>query len=417
MQVPKDNPPTPLTGGVGRRFSPLGHKLPSLPKVDLSPEDPAYATLMSWGWDTIQQSYDLKIPDTHRPGLERAKEQAQANRESGDGYASIIIGGEDFRVRDKGAKGGVQFIIENEWFLVMIKGAGCSWGVSVRYTSVGLWLRGYDALREWVLDWLSRVCSIASERIETRISRADWCFDFHSPSFTGEFDAALLRDHIVAHSSSKVRLTATMVGTSARDETLTIGSIKNLQLTVYDKGKEITDISGKDYFIDIWVNGLEGEWPWDGARPDDVWRLEVRMGKEFLKTRECRSPADLIEYRAELIAGALARIRLVTLEGEEQKRNRPMHPLWSMAMRHCDVDEQMPAGDFVSGRREVLMDQMAAQIAGTIRSHEVLAAGDVTEDGVEVLISKATALMQADPDHEKKAKAAQERYRYVERGK
>ena len=104
----------------------------------------------------------------------------------------------------------------------------------------------------------------------------------------------------MAHSSVKRRAEGhekTMIGRQGV-ETFTIGSKRGLQIQVYDKGLEITEVSGKEWMLDIW-HKVEAE---IDHRPKDVWRLEVRMGREFLKERNVREPEVLARLREETAA-------------------------------------------------------------------------------------------------------------------
>lgn len=398
-------PPTHLTGGVGRTKNALGQPLEALPNLVLSECPPDYARLILWGWDSIQETWNIKPDGPWRSVLERGKERAQANRQNGDGVAIIEIDGEPWRIRASGAAGGVSFVMDNGALMFFIRGAGVEWGVGVRYLAAGLWLVGWDALQvdaERIIRKMFR----APNEIDIKVTRCDWCFDFTAPGF--RLDAMAMRRDMVHHSSVKYRC----YGTSEKDETFTVGSIKNLQLTVYDKAKEITDISGKDYFIDAWAAGNDGVIPFDD-KPKDIWRLELRIGKEALKARQCRTRAEIIEKRANLIAGALARIRLTVDNGDQNKRRRPVHPLWSEALRHCDVAEQLPVGKYVTGQREALLDRMAKQMAGTLRSFEVLRVSECGDDGIGIALSHVVNILNNDPDDAKKQAAARDRYKFV----
>lgn len=100
------------------------------------------------------------------------------------------------------------------------------------------------------------------------------------------------------------------IGTSRRDETLQIGySRPNLAIQVYDKGQEITDISGKTWMYKVWER--EGYYPPEKERAKDIWRVEIRFGKDFIKNRGFLTFDDMEAHLAELLAEALITRRLV----------------------------------------------------------------------------------------------------------
>ena len=387
-----------------------------LPDIALSEPSDDYACLIAWGFDTIQEAHPYAPDGALVAKLKKAKEEAQEGRKNGLGVSMIEIGGHRFLCHATGASGGVAYRIEDDDLIYLIRSENCDWGVSVRYKAAGLWEHGWPALRERVKDFLSG--SFVRSEIDEgeRLSRADYAFDFYSPQFSAEFNLAKLRKLLVCHSSTKARWLMEVIGNSLKDETFYGGKPNSLQVTVYDKATEINEASGKVWMEEVWAQNTAGEVLYDTPKPSDIWRLEVRMGKAFLKNRNAHSVADFMKYRDELIMEALIRIRLSSPEGEECVRHRPMHPLWSLAFEHIDngKGEMLPLGRRVTGRRAALVAQAEAQIAGAVRSATILAGWKLDDDGLEIILARAKEIALTDPDAELKEKAARDRYEFVD---
>ncbi len=198
-----------------------------------------------------------------------------------------------------------------------------------------------------------------------------------------------------------------MVG--KKGETLTIGKKTGVQLQLYNKTKEISDMSGKTWMYEVWVEAMDGEWPWQD-KPTDVWRLEVRFSGNFLKDRNIRRPSEVDEHLPALITEALLNRRLTVPSGDSNPRRWPLHPLWERALREFSADKVLPIGRQVTGRREALVANATGQIAGALRAATVLAFKDYSDTGRDDLVRKALARLENDSDHHKKIVAAQARY-------
>ena len=388
------------------------------PKVFLELPTDDYARLIGWGWDTIQEAHPFAPDGALVARLEEGKRAAQEARANGEGVAQIDIHGEPFLIHATGAAGGVAYRLENDDMIFLLRSASCEWGASVRFKAAGLWEHGWQGLRERAVDFFDG----SLERKlpdEPRISRADYAFDFFSVAFSGEFDFGRLRPLLVCHSSSKARWHSEVIGTSRRDQTFTVGRPNSLQLTVYDKAAEINEISGKTWMEEVWAQTTFGEILY-ADKPEHVWRLEVRMGKGYLKERNAQPVSVFLEFWRELIEEALTRVRLSSPNSDDACiRHRPLHPLWSLAFEHIRTgrDQILPIGRRVVGRRDALLARAAAQIAGAARSAAILSAGDASPDGLQVILRRAAEIAQSDPKRGLKEDAARARYEFVDEAK
>lgn len=410
-------PPTPLTGGVGpTEAEGEAEAWRSLPAVELADPAPGYASLILQGWDSYQETWNVEIPPELVQSLEERKAEAAALDERGGQAIEISLGAELMQVSPAGSKGGVKWVLAHDDFMFLIRSPLTEWCVSVRYLAAGIWEHGLDALRARALEAIAAAGVKLRGKDWQRTSRADWAFDIWSPAFTGEMRPALA-EQVVAHSSTKNRgavgaVNASFVGRGGHLETLTIGSKGGLQVEVYDKCREITEASGKTWMIDLWER--EGYCPPD-EEFGDVWRLEVRMGGDFLKNRNIRTHEELMRCLPELLTEALMTRRLAL--GSETDSNRwrwPMHPLWTLAYRAIGADRMVPLGRYVTGARDAVHDQLVRQVAGTLRSAMVLMHGRVLPSEFDALSERVMDVLMHDPEWERKERRARERYRFVD---
>ncbi|MBR9972705.1 hypothetical protein [Magnetospirillum sulfuroxidans] len=323
------------------------------------------------------------------------------------------FGPELVQVRATGAKGGVKWVAGNDDLLFLIRSPAAGWCVSIRYLAGGLWEYGLDALRARAHQALLHAGFRAKGPDEwpVVVSRADYAFDFHSPAFGREMIPRLL-EQIVCHSSSKTRATVLpeKLSTWSRGgtlQTIDIGSKAGLQVSIYHKSLEVTEASGKTWFHELW-----------GGVVEDVWRLEIRFGGEYLRDRSLRTHADLMSELPAMIGEAVFTRRLtVPLTGDTRRRRWALHPLWTAAYLARGEAILPPLGRYVTGRRSVLLDQQARQIAGTLRSAAVLARGDFDPGAVSEMVELACRLIDDDHRHLQKVERAVERYRFVDDAK
>lgn len=389
--------PPPLTGGGGRPW-----RERTFPEAPLTDSGDDYAVQVAHGWDSLQEAYNLALPFKLEQELERAKEKAQQMDDQGRGVVTVDVAGEPFQVASHGAKGGKRFVIGNSDVLLMIGSSKSEWQISVRYIAAGLWEHGADQLRLYVFDLMMRAGFIRCDpkMVEvSRISRADYAFDYHCPAFTAEMTASM-RGNIVAHSSVKVQ----EHGTTDALQTLTLGAINSLQVQVYDKTTEIREASGKEWMREMWSRDT-------GLICDgDVWRIEVRMAKEWLRERRIRTFDQLMAAKADLIAEALYTRRLVVSEGHSNKRRRAVHPLWSRAIYEADGKAMIPLGRTTTLKREQLQEVHLRNIAGTVRALQVLHSGDLDLEETGDYLDAVQSALRSDGTNAVKVPKLKERY-------
>lgn len=405
----KTRSPLPLTGGSGPT---KGRELPNVP---LSDPDAGYR-LLAQGWDTLAETFDLVIPMHVEETLEAARLHAEALDPDGQTPHTIQFGGQECQIQSRRPKRG-RWVIFTDDFQITFRSPKMEWCVTVRYSAAGLWEYGLPELRGQVLEILLAELRPRDPKDWQRVSEAHWCFDFHAPAFSHEMRPRIL-ENVLCHSSTKkkaeTKLGAEIWGRSTYIETLTIGKGAPLEIQAYDKGKEITEASGKTWMLKIW--GRDGWRPdRDGETIKHVWRLEIRMRKDFLKERRVRNLAELEEHLDALLAEALFKRRLVTPAAGDQNRWRwPLHPLWSEAYRAtAGVCELLPLGRQITMAGDALARSLMKNAAGNIRAAAVLEIGDFDALDAERIAGEVLEILRTDPDRDHKAAKAVERYKYV----
>ncbi len=383
-------PPERLIGGVPRtnRAAPAG--------VADAPSRADYASVIGANWDTWKENLHVVVPPALIERLARAKEEAAGMNDRGGQAVTIELGAERLQVRPHGGKG-VSYILDGDDFSIEVRLQGKQHYLGVRYGAAGLW--------EWGLDRLQGRVYRMAEATGCRPAKGTWCsvsychyaVDFWSPAFTREMRPGIA-GQVVCTSKVKVGETVPVssIGAGRRVETLTVGAKGALQVQVYDKGREITEVSGKCWMLEVWAR--EGYQVPDGERPRDVWRVEVRLPKEWLRERGIRSPGDVLEHFPQLIAEALYARRLCCDNGDRNPRRWPLHPLFVSTRDAARAGRAFrPLGRRYTMRRHEISRLYLGQAAGLLLADSVLMAGDYDPEHVERLLAALREKVASDP--------------------
>lgn len=390
--------------------------LPNIPLAEIE----GYARLLAKGWDGFKETFKVDVGERLIEQLEVARREA---RDDDMEAAEVMFGGECMKLWLSGARGTL-FVLENDDFRVLIKPPKFKWCVSVEYTAAGLWEYGLDALRERAIKAVVKECpplcsyeEIADTVNWQRVSRADFAFDFYSPEFSKDMRPALL-DRIVCPSPVKKDMEGT-IGFKAHGrgiylETVTIGKKDSLQIQIYDKGKEITEASGKTWMFELWER--EGYYPPEDRKAKDVWRMEIRFGGEFLKDRGILTIEDLYDVLPALLTEAIYTRRLTVESVKDKNRWRwAMHPLYVAALREVgeSIMFMLPLGRRQTETAQAMADSARKSIAGQLRTLTVLLVGDLDEGSARRYVDEIYKIMLNDPDGRKKVERARLRYMHV----
>lgn len=382
-----------------------------IPDINFSKVKENYAKFLACGYDSIQESFNLTITAEWAEKLLYMKNQVE---QSNTPESFMLV--EPLQLAASGASG-FTYRLENDDFQILIRnpaGKIREWQVSVRYLSGGLWEHGYNLLKERVVKVLMKLCYAPNSEDWQRITRCDFCFDFYSPEFGKEMTPEICSG-IVGTNKVKQQICGatsfedTEVGFSGwikagRVETLTIGSKANMQVSIYDKTREIKEASGKTWFYKIW--GTEYR--------QDVFRLEIRMSKEWLRNREIKTMQEIEENREYLVNEALIRRRLA-IPGADSNRSRwRLHPLWVLAYQiNGSQHEVLQIGRQTTKKRQELKEMCIKQAAGCIRSAVILEAKEWDEESFVITARDVYQELFNDPKRHEKERRTIERYKFT----
>ena len=383
-----------------------------LPKVGTH-IDETYGELLAHGFDTLVESFNVNVPHELEDRMREAKKYAASRDVIAKDGVFFDLGGEEFAMSPRGASGAVYWM-QNKDFAIYMRPTSMDFCLSVRYSSEALWRDGVLALQERIdkiihSEFIPKVSAEQGRNDFVTVSEVHYAFDFHSPKFSEDMKPSIM-ENVVCHSSTKKTLDFKMNIWGRGDylETITIGRGAPLSVQVYDKGKEITEVSGKTWMQELW--GMNKD-----KKPEHCWRLEVRMRRKgFLKKREINNFDDVISNLSELLAEALYTKRL-TMGGCDTNRSRwLMHPLWYMAYEACgEAGKMLCIREVTSMQGNALDELLRAQAAGLLRAMSVLQVG--VDDPLTIQEIAAICANQAneDPDRDIKADKLMTRYKDI----
>jgi len=389
-----------------------------------------YAKLLGHNFDSVQECYDLFMPIKVADRLDIAQKAAN-EKFDGEQAETIQFGGENFQIWCGGATGGIKWVIENDDFQLFFNspitkyGEVKKWGVGVRYKSAGLWEYGIIFLKQRVMAVLFQEGfsllngdNEINDNVEfikswQRVNRVDYAFDFYSEKFSFEMKNQRLVENLILPSGVKYMT----VGTSTTTETLTAGmNRKGAQIQIYDKGKEITEASGKIWMFKVWEkNGFIK--PEDG-KAKNVWRLEIRFGKGFIQDRGALCFEEFNGKLQNKLCEAIFKRRLAVPDGRKHREDWDLHPIFAEAYRATDMaGKYAPIGRQQTQKAEELYLMLGKQIKGIGRSMDVLKNGEYHDESAKTNLIKLSGEISSDKKHKNKEEKAQERYKLISEAK
>jgi hypothetical protein len=260
------------------------------------------------------------------------------------------------------------------------------WGIFASFRSLGLAIGGLEAAKRQMAEMLDALGVVISPLAHS-INRVDIAVDLFAPEFLLDPDhfVMLSRTRKAAHDTGDgMRIE----GTSGRVTGVTIGGMPRREVTIYDKRLEVIQ-KQKPAWWEIWNRNRRqaGMSPLD---PSDrgmsqVWRVELRAGKQHLKDKwGIRSFFDLEDRLGDLYAAALDELRYAQPASDANRSRWPEDPIWQTV--RGVIDEAL--FDFTSNatpdqvrrvNRMAHSRMMREQIFGTIATLAVV--DGVTPDG------------------------------------
>lgn len=281
--------------------------------------------LVNQSIDGLDVAFKGTMPTRVLEALEQAKVQAQAAREA---QLCEVVPGLYVDVQETGAIGGYAYRFDTgpdgeTWFIK--KSEKEDWNVRVSCKSAMLAARGWQGAQKYIMAFLKALGFVV---VEESIGRVDVAHDLIAPEGFN-IDPRLM----VAHAQSKVAGYADKYAFAPDEllgplfcwknhqvQSLTIGKMPGRQVIIYDKSAEVK-AKGKAYWWQVW------------RLPENtqVWRVEVRAGKKFLKEKLGVSKWDEVaEILPTLVYQTLEKIRMTdpTKQGQKIVTRRGLHPFW-----------------------------------------------------------------------------------------
>lgn len=375
------------------------------------------------GFDGLDVAFEARISHTLSDKLNEAKELAVTKKEpTFFEYNRVRM-----HVADSGARGGYAFRCDTgpdgaTWFFKEPNGND-PWGIRVSVKSLTLALYGLGGARAQIYEFLDGIGVHVSEGAES-ISRVDYCVDHLMPGFE------LCPENFVMHARTN-RADHTDIemhrnGTSGRVSSVTIGKMPGRQIIVYDKRKEVID-KRKTFWWKIWNSARDhGGLPL--LNPDDkedaqVWRVELRAGKQHLKNRwGVRKWADLDDKLGDIFKLALNEIRYAIPATDGNRSRWQNHPLWDVVRNEVSGDLfEMECGAEPSVIKEVIRDELRRilnrQYTGLTATYAVVMgiSPENADEVPEIIKNDLRRFAMFQPGElEKKMERAKERYVFLE---
>jgi len=274
--------------------------------------------LLLSGLDTLYVGFNIDPVGGALDFDELAFQQALRQEDRALEYETLTLGSMEFLLRPYG-RNPYKYILANEDFEIALTERMLP-NFYVRFLSKALWLKGAEALEAILRDWFASL-KLKCVREES-VSRADWAFDYHL------VDPCLLADHFVSRADKD-----STWRNDGKVETLTFGKGDTV-VRVYDKIAEIEQQSDKSWFYQIW------------GRNSDVWRIEVQVRRERLKSGGIKTLRDLDDLSADLLREILGGHTTMRTPSDDSNRSRwPLSPLWQDLLR---VIEERPQTGLVA---------------------------------------------------------------------
>ncbi len=372
-------------------------------------------------FDGLDVTFQGHLTSEDQATLEDAKKTAQAEKR--DVLAMLGPARIPVLVAETGARGGFAFRFDTgpdgaTWFAANTDRAEV-YGLRASVKSQAFALYGYQGVRDRLLAFLGDVGAIGpvtnGDRPLERISRVDFCVDFRVDHFQPR------PENVVAHSRSlkategaKGEVPFSTATRGDRIETLRIGKMPRKQVTIYDKRRE-ANARSKSWWWEVW--GLDPEFC-----ADDIWRVELRAGKDELDRWPIKTFADFEARIGDVLSALLAGIRYVVETTDGNVSRWPDSALWQMtraavadclAAYTCDADPAAVRAVF----RQQKIDQQLAMIRDLVPALAVSTGLDISEVPalMDLVGNEVTTFAHLRPDEwERKFVRARERLVFLD---
>jgi hypothetical protein len=268
------------------------------------------------GLDTLELTYRGEIKSEVSQKLRLLKELAQSKHPEHQAKAQRQIGERVFEVADRGGSRIFAFLLRHPHMRLAISGGRSRFVPLAQVTFQNEFLVSVGPERA-AAEARNIIADLGEIEGEETVSRCDLAADLGTSEDIGAWGESAW----VTHARGMYRHTQDRVFTG-----WSIGIGAEVSARLYDKLREILEVSGKAYFLDLWK---AAGWFYGDA----VKRLEFQFRREALGRFQLRSVADVVKARPALWQYATLQWLKLTIPSEADKtRTRwPLHPFWERA--------------------------------------------------------------------------------------
>tara|TARA_R110000868_G_scaffold194517_3_gene439954 strand:- start:3563 stop:4720 length:1158 start_codon:yes stop_codon:yes gene_type:complete len=308
-----------------------------------------YQVLYS-GYDTLDIAFSGAFPHTVLESLEAARTDAESFEK--EQPAQIGPDNVPVLVKPNGRRGGFRYVFDNgptgAIFAAKKNTDPKQWNLFVSVRALRLLTLGYTGTKEWLHETLA---AMGFQITEISVNRIDFAVDILAPEF--KLDIA----NFIAPAQAKARPywskenwiesetnAPKSVLRGRRFESVTIGTMPNRQIIVYDKRRAALD-KRELYWFDAW--GLDKNDP-----SAQVWRIEIRAGRDALAKLTIKRPFEFVEAVAKnFFIKAADEIRYIEKSSEQKNISRiPSHAIWILLQSTLENLPTNPSPPLIESR-------------------------------------------------------------------
>jgi len=224
------------------------------------------------------------------------------------------------------AKQGYRYILktgdDKETWQIKSSDDPMQWNIFVEVRAIQLATIGYFEVKKRLFDTLKMLGGII---LEESINRVDVAVDIQSDTFEQpDPHKFICHSHatVKRHYDEDTETEGFRVVGNRKITSVTIGQIPGRQVIIYDKRKEAI-YKKKVHWFEIW--GVDKE------DCPQIWRVEARFGKKYLRDQNVKTFEALEKHLSRLIGKCLTDIRMVEDVNHSNVTRSTPHELWEKA--------------------------------------------------------------------------------------
>lgn len=281
------------------------------------------------GVDTLDIAFQGAFSDATLKALDVARHAAETTNK--DQPLAVGPGAVPVVVKPNGMKGGFRYVFNNgptgAIFAAKANSSLKEWNLFVSIRALRLLTLGYAGTKAWLHETLAGMGFIVTD---VSVNRIDFAVDILAPDFVLDIANFVAPGQAKARPYwSKEQLLETdgdrphAVLRGRTFESVTIGTMPNRQVIVYDKRRAAID-QRQPYWFEVW--GVDPHDP--GAR---VWRVEIRAGRDALAKVLLKRSYEAVEHELRsFLLKATREIRYIVDKDRQRNITRStVHPMWN----------------------------------------------------------------------------------------